>query len=119
MEELSYVWMKYGLQFVVTTGIIKIRLLYVINLDTLLMVWLISIILIMNYAIIIGAVPASGYYSENVWAIGIINPKCTGNESSILNCSHNQTGSCSPSHDASVICQSKCINISCSGSYWQ
>ena len=64
----------------------------------------------MNYAII-GAVPASGYYSEYVWSVGIINPNCTGNETSILNCSHNQTESCSPSHDASVICQSKSINI--------
>uniref|UniRef100_A0A1X7U210 SRCR domain-containing protein n=1 Tax=Amphimedon queenslandica TaxID=400682 RepID=A0A1X7U210_AMPQE len=61
-----------------------------------------------------GAVPASGYYSEYVWAVGIINPNCTGNETSILNCSHNQTGSCSPSHDASVICQNVTVEpVSC------
>ena len=58
---------------------------------------------------IIGAVPASGYYTETIWSTGIVNPNCTGYEASIFNCSHNQTGSCSPTHDASLICQSKVI----------
>ena len=49
---------------------------------------------------IIGAVPASGYYTETIWSTGIVNPNCTGNEVSIFNCSNNQTGSCSPTHDA-------------------
>ena len=44
---------------------------------------------------------------SHVWSIGIVNPNCTGSETSVFNCSHNQTGSCSPSRDASVICQSK------------
>ncbi|XP_019849591.1 PREDICTED: deleted in malignant brain tumors 1 protein-like [Amphimedon queenslandica] len=52
-----------------------------------------------------GAIPASGYYTETIWPIGIVNPNCTGDEVSIFNCSHGQTGSCSPSHDASLICQ--------------
>ena len=61
----------------------------------------------MNY--IIGAIPASGYYTETIWSTGIVNPNCTGSEVSIFNCSHSQTGSCLPSHDASLICQGTVI----------
>ena len=41
-----------------------------------------------------------------MWSIGIVNLNCTGSETSVFNCSHNQTGSCLSSHYASVVCQS-------------
>ena len=66
---------------------------------------IIIIIICLLFWYTVGAIPASGYYTEYVWSIGIVNPNCTGSETSVFNCSHNQTGSCSPSHDASVICQ--------------
>ena len=59
---------------------------------------------------VIGAIPASGYYTESTWPVGIVNLNCTGSENSIFHCTYNQTGSCLPSRDASVICQSKSLD---------
>ena len=56
----------------------------------------------------LGAIPASGYYTDYNWPFGIIDLNCTGNESSIWNCPYNGTSdfySCPSNHDASVICQ--------------
>ena len=57
---------------------------------------------------ILGAIPASGYYTDYVWHFSIIDLNCTGNESNIWNCPYNGISdfyTCPSSHDASVICQ--------------
>ena len=83
-------------------------LLYVINLDTLPMVYNNNYVYYFD-TLYIGALPASGYYyTGSVWSIGIVtvNLNCTGSETSVFNCSYNQTGLCLSSRYASVVCQS-------------
>ena len=60
------------------------------------------------HTFIVGAIPASGYYTDYVWHFSIIDLNCTGNESNIWNCPYNGISdfyTCPSSHDASVICQ--------------
>ena len=87
----------------------KMPVLYVVNLDTPNMVNMTAVLSLFFYHIfIVGAIPASGYYTDYVWPFGIIDLNCTGNESSIWNCPYNGTSdfyTCPSSHDASVICQ--------------
>ena len=92
-----------------TFGTTKMPVLFVVNLDTLVMVYL-TLLCFLLYCTILytGAIAASGYYTDYHWPFGIIDLNCTGNESSIWNCTYNGTSefySCSSSHDASVICQ--------------
>ena len=87
------------------------QVLFVVNLDILVMVHLALLVFlcIANIPFLYtGAIAASGYYTDYHWPFGIIDLNCTGNESSIWNCTYNGTSdfySCSSSHDASVICQ--------------
>ena len=86
----------------------KMPVLFVVNLDTPHMVCFVLCILM--YLIYIGAIAASGYYTDHHWPSGVIDVNCTGNESSIWNCPYNGISdfySCPSHHDASVICQGK------------
>ena len=89
----------------------KMPVLFVVNLDTLVMVYLALLCFLCNTNVTFlytGDIAASGYYTDYLWPFGIIDLNCTGNESSIWNCPYNGTSDfylCPSSHDASVICQ--------------
>ena len=93
-----------------TFGTMKMPVLFVVNLETLLMVKFNFCYLLCIDNVYTGAIAASGYYTDYNWPFGIIDLNCTGNESSIWNCPYNGTSdfySCPSNHDASVICQGR------------
>ncbi|XP_011408605.2 PREDICTED: deleted in malignant brain tumors 1 protein-like [Amphimedon queenslandica] len=59
-----------------------------------------------------GAIPLTSYFTDYDWSYGILDPNCTGLESNIWNCSHNEvidSNTCTGYEDAGVICQSGTI----------
>ena len=59
------------------------------------------------YVLDVGAIAAKGYYTYSGKQHYILDLNCTGNESTVWNCSYNGISgySCPDSHDASVSCQ--------------
>ena len=54
-----------------------------------------------------GAIPViSGLFRDRTVAYGISEIRCSGNEDTLLNCTHNSTESdCGRSNDVGVVCQ--------------
>ena len=79
--------------------------LYVDSWDTLLMVNIILIFSCVYSAI--GAIAKPSYFVEVWLPFHFYSVNCSGNESTLLNCSYSTTGSCTyNTQDAGVICQS-------------
>ena len=57
------------------------------------------------YFLIIGAIAKASYYNEGWLDHTLYTMICTGNESTLLNCSYKTSGSCGSYNDAGVICQ--------------
>ena len=59
--------------------------------------------------LIVGAIGSSVYYSSDTSQHNIIDLNCTGDESTILDCPHNNITdySCSLSNDANIFCEGK------------
>ena len=63
-----------------------------------------------NNYFIVGAIAASGYYTDYTLSVHIVDLNCTGEENSIWDCSYNvvMNYTCPSSHDASLQCQGNC-----------
>ena len=53
----------------------------------------------------IGAIAKTSYFVEAWLPFHLYSVNCSGNESTLLNCSYSTTGSCYSIHDAGLICQ--------------
>ena len=55
----------------------------------------------------LGAISATGYFTNNIWPFHILDINCTGEEDNIFDCTHNEMENymCLWSHDASIVCQ--------------
>ena len=114
MAEWKCVLVKFGLLYVVTTGTMKMLQLLVGNWDTHLMVIQNIYTRLFILQFFKGAIPLTSYFTDYDWSYGILDPNCTGLESNIWNCSHNEaidSNTCTGYDDAGVICQSKIIAI--------
>ena len=114
MEEWSYVSIKHGALFVMSTGIMRMPVWYVISWGTRDMV---------NYICyyyenfmellfhITGAISSRNIFTETIWPLTITNISCTGDEDSILKCDFDThpNSLCHHRRDASVICQCKIV----------
>ena len=93
------------------TGIIKMQVYYVGNLDFLVMVIPQASIKFNNIIILlciyIGAIAASGKYTEGLLSFGITDIHCNGTEQNISLCAQNeaQFHNCQSHDDAGVVCQ--------------
>ena len=58
------------------------------------------------YFVYLGAISATGYFTNNIWPFHILDINCTGEEDNIFDCTHNEIENymCLWSHDASIVC---------------
>ena len=112
-DELRYVLDNHGQLFVTRTGIMKMQVCCAGNLDFLLMVDYACVIVIQIHSMtlrllyIIGAIAASGRYTEGLLTFGITDIHCNGTEQNISLCAQNEVllHNCQTHDDAGAICQ--------------
>ena len=110
VEELRFVLESHGPQFVMLTGTMKMQVFCAGNLDFPLMVCSVAVLQHCYYyffALFIGAVAASGRYTEGLLTFGITDIHCNGSEQNISSCDQNQITlhNCQTHDDAGAICQ--------------
>ena len=110
VEELRFVLNSHGPQYVMLTGTMKMQVFCAGNLDFPHMVYMqccsAATLNFLHY-LYIGAVAASGRYTEGLLTFGITDIHCNGSEQNISSCDQNQIAlhNCQTHDDAGAICQ--------------